>query len=53
MIICLIFLFLIFTISSHAEGFNPYEGPGPVTLLVDTDPSANLLGADNPRFVLY
>lgn len=33
--------------------FDPYAGPGPMAVLVVTDPWAMVIGADNPRVAVY
>jgi hypothetical protein len=36
-----------------AGEFNPFEGPKPIAVLIQTDPWAMVMGADTPRIAVY
>jgi hypothetical protein len=36
-----------------ADRFNPFEGPKPIAVFIQTDPWAMLIGADTPRIAVY
>jgi len=49
-------IFFLLFLSIHnvrAEAFLPFDGPGPLAVLVETDPWLMVIGSDTPRFVLY
>lgn len=37
----------------HALGVDPYQGPKPVAVLVQTDPWAMVIGSDTPLVAIY
>lgn len=37
----------------HRKGFDPYQGPKPLVVFIETEPQLLVLGADMPRVVLY
>ncbi len=46
-------LLLLASLNGFAAGFNPYDGPMPLAVYVETNPWAMVLGADTPRVVVY
>jgi len=36
-----------------AAEFHPFNGPKPIAVLIQSDPWSMVMGADNPRFVVY
>lgn len=49
----LIFLLLPAASLARAAEFNPFAGPKPVAVLLETDPWAMVIGSDTPRVALY
>ena len=47
------FFFLLLTMPMIVEGFNPFEGPTPVGVFIQTNPWAPVIGSNSPRFALY
>src|SRR5690242_4175058 len=44
---------LAFVFSAPAAKFDPFEGPQPIAVLIQSNPWAMVLGSDTPRVVLY
>jgi len=51
-LICFLAL-LCWSAMSFAERFNPYQGPQPVAILIQTDPWLMVIGSDTPRLAIY
>jgi len=49
----LLFAFLLIASDSLAEDFNPFDGPNPIAVLIQSDPWAMVMDADTPRIVIY
>jgi hypothetical protein len=39
--------------TASADGFNPFEGPRPIAILIQTDPWDAVIGSDTPRVAIY
>ncbi len=48
-----VLVLMLIGMTAGAVEFNPYEGPEPVAVLIETNPWAPVAGADTPRVVVY
>lgn len=46
-------MFSLTTLSLLAAEFDPFDGPQPIAVLIQTDPWAMVIGADTPRVAVY
>jgi hypothetical protein len=46
-------LLLLTSFTLRAADFNPFEGPKPIAVFIQTDPWAMVIGADTPRVAVY
>jgi len=44
---------LFAALSLFGEDFDPFGGPKPLAIVIQTQPWASVIGADNPRFAMY
>src|SRR5688500_2189585 len=52
-IILLIILLLRVAPSCMAADFNPFDGPKPIAILIQSNPWAMVIGSDTPRVAIY
>jgi hypothetical protein len=49
----LLFVLWLGTSASLAADFNPFDGPQPIAVLIESNPWAMVIGADTPRIAIY
>jgi hypothetical protein len=48
-----IFGVLVTQVDAQEQEFNPFEGPKPIITFIQSNPWANVIGADTPRVAIY
>jgi hypothetical protein len=46
-------LLFVASLNLFATEFNPFDGPKPIAVLIQTDPWASVIGAETPRVAVY